>query len=430
MPTMKCTAAGDAMVFRRLPGIYDGFPEVTEFIRRGDFRFVNLETTVHNFENFGAAESGGSWLCAPPEILEDLKQFGFNILTTANNHSMDYSHVGLEKTLENIRRAGLRTCGTGMNLFDASAPVYLDTPSGRYALIGACSSFHPGDVAGEQSPRLPGRPGLNAIRHKIVYRVTPEQMSSLRSIAEDTAINGYDDIIRAEGYLAPLSEDRFIFGKIEFEVSDTPGKYTTVHEGDMQRVESMIREARFMADHVLVSMHSHQIRLRSKEEPADFMVDFCHRCIDAGADSVIGTGPHLLRPIEIYHGKPIFYSLGDFIIQLENIEKAPADMFAKQSLSGNATLDELFNKRSDFGKKGLCYQPIMYEAVIPYWEMTDGQLTKLTLLPVELNFDQPRSRNGWPRPKFDVGILERLAVMSEPYGVKIKIVDGIGHVVL
>lgn len=89
-------------------------------------------------------------------------------------------------------------------------------------------------------------------------------------------------------------------------------------------MERAIREARYMADYVVVSMHSHELRGTDKEEPDQFFVEFAHRCIDAGAHAIVGTGPHLLRPIEIYKGCPIFYSLGDFIIQLETIQKGAA----------------------------------------------------------------------------------------------------------
>ena len=47
---VKFTAAGDAMVLRRLPGNYPGFQELQSFINQGDFRFVNMETTIHNHE--------------------------------------------------------------------------------------------------------------------------------------------------------------------------------------------------------------------------------------------------------------------------------------------------------------------------------------------------------------------------------------------
>ena len=89
MGVMRLTAAGDAMVYRRLPGEYPGFSALRDFIGRGDFRFLNLETTVHRHETFGAAVSGGSWFCTSPEVLADMHAFGFNALSTANNHAMD-----------------------------------------------------------------------------------------------------------------------------------------------------------------------------------------------------------------------------------------------------------------------------------------------------------------------------------------------------
>ena len=51
--------------------------------------------------------------------------------------------------------------------------------------------------------------------------------------------------------------------------------------------------------------------------PADFIPIFARAVIDAGADVFVGHGPHVLRGIEIYKGKPIFYSLSNFIFQNE-----------------------------------------------------------------------------------------------------------------
>ena len=48
MSVMKCTAAGDAMIFRQLPGHYEGFEALRDFIAQGELRFLNLETTIHN----------------------------------------------------------------------------------------------------------------------------------------------------------------------------------------------------------------------------------------------------------------------------------------------------------------------------------------------------------------------------------------------
>ena len=421
MSVIKCTAAGDSMVLRRLPGQYEGFAQLKDFICKGDFRFVNLETTVHNHETYGSALSGGTWLCSPPEVLEDTKAFGFNILTTANNHALDYGHIGLEKTLEYIEKAGLPNAGVGRTMADAAAPVYLDTLSGRIALIAACSTFTPEMMAGQQSATVPGRPGINGIRFSTTYTVSGEDLGLLEQLANRIGINNYRNIIRKEGYLPPMPEGKLEFGDLQFEVSDTVGKRTQVNPTDMARVEASIREAQYFADYVIVSMHSHEIRDVDKAEPDQFYVDFAHRCIDAGAHAVVGHGPHLLRPIEIYKNCPIFYSLGDFVIQLENIRKAPADMYEKQKLTSDAGIDMLFDSRNCHGTRGLCYEKVMYEAIIPYWEAEDGKLTKLILMPIELNFDKGRSMGGWPRPKYDDGIIQRLAKMSQPYGTKIEI---------
>ncbi len=425
---MKFTAAGDAMVLRRLPGNYPGFQELQSFINQGDFRFVNMETTIHNHETYGAAESGGTWFCSPPGVLEDAKTFGFNILTTCNNHALDYGHIGLEKTLDYVEKAGFPNAGAGRTLADAAAPVYIDTPEGRIALIGACSTFHPACMAGEQTRTMVGRPGINGIRYSTTYQLPEEDLAHIKRIADAIGINGSRNIIRKEGYLPPLPEGKAEFGELMFEASDAPRKITKVNPVDMERMEKSIKEALYFADYVIVSMHSHELKGIVKSEPSLFYEDFAHKCIDAGAHAIVGTGPHLLRPIEIYKGRPIFYSLGDFIIQLENIRKAPADMYEKQKLDGNARMDELFDTRNHHGTRGLCYEKVMFEAIVPYWEMEDGKLTKLVLMPVELNFDKGRSMGGWPRPKYDDGILERLAEMSEPYGTKIDIVDGMGIV--
>lgn len=427
----KCTAAGDAMVFRRTVP-YKGFDELKDFIGKGDFRFLNMETTVHDFETCGAALSGGSWFCAEPEAAKDMHKYGFNILTTANNHSHDYGIEGLMLTLKHLKEAGFPTAGTGATLADASGPVYLDTESGRYALIAGCTSFTPDMMAGEQTRLMPGRPGLNGIECKTNYYVTEDEFRVLQRIAEETSINGASDISRKEGYLPPLPEGKMAFGTLSFEKAAKSGKKTYVNPRDMERTIKAIEEAKNFADYIIISIHSHQIRTTCKEEPAEFLVEFCHKCIDAGADAVIGTGPHLIRPVEIYKKKPVFYSLGDFFLENETMKKVPDGMFLKQGMTGNENMADMYDKRSDHGKKGLYYSKVMFEAFVPYWEADEeGNVTRIDLLPVELGYGKPRSQGGVPAPAFDKGILERLRDMSAEYGTEIRIDgSGIGHVVL
>ena len=426
----RCTATGDAMITRRLPadGDYDGFAAVRDFLLQAEFRYGNLETTVHDFEAGGAARSGGSWLCSPPGILDDMRRFGVNILNLANNHALDYGPDGLMRTMHYLRQRQFPFCGLGNNLAEAAAPVYLDTRAGRYALIGCTMTFNPEGMAGAQTARLPGRPGVNGMRLVKRYTLPRTELADLKRIADALGLNAREDIERAEGYLPPLKEGTQPFGQLLFEEADKAAIHSSVHEADLKRVADAIAEARFMADYVVVSFHNHEVAGMSKESVDEVSVQFAHACVDAGADAIIGTGPHLLRAMEIYCGKPVFYCLGDFIIQLETIQRAPDAMFEAQKLDGNARLDELFETRSDHGRRGLCYNPVMYKSVIPFWETEDGELTRLQFMPVEENYGLPRSQAGWPRPAPDMGILEHFAELSRPYGVEIDIENGMGAV--
>ena len=67
----------------------------------------------------------------------------------------------------------------------------------------------------------------------------------------------------------------------------------------------------------------------SRYVPADALVTFARAAIDAGADAFYGHGPHVLRGIEIYQGKPIFYSLDDFLFQNETPPFQPWDNYAQ-----------------------------------------------------------------------------------------------------
>ncbi|MBQ6875245.1 MAG: CapA family protein, partial [Lachnospiraceae bacterium] len=187
---------------------------------------------------------------------------------------------------------------------------------------------------------------------------------------------------------------------------------------------------KLVSDYILVSVHSHELAGKSKEQPAMFMEEFARHAIDMGADAVIGHGPHLLRPLEIYKGKPIFYSLGDFILQNENIPFMPEDYYESQGLTSDATMHDVFAKRSRNFTIGLQTKQVMFETVIPRWEIVDGKMTSLELLAVELGFGKGRAQGGVPAPAKDGSILERYAKMSEAYGTKMEISGNQARVVL
>ena len=349
---------------------------------------------------------------------------------------MDYAYDGLTKTLDHVTASGLVHAGVGRNLDQAAAPAYLDAVGGRVALIAMTTScnMHFDDIciAGQQSRRVPGRPGVNQMRHKDTVIVTAEQMKVIKQIAEQTHINASEDIGRKEGYRDPLPEDTCPFTRyVSFRTGDTPRYEAVCHPKDLARLEKAIFEAKLQADYIIFSIHSHQVRGTAKEQPSEYLQECARFAIDHSADAVVGHGPHLLRPLEIYKGKPIFYSLGDFILNNENIPYSPEDYYTEKNMTSDDTMHEMFCKRSAGFTRGLQTDRRMFESVIPRWEVdADGKITKLELLAIELGFGLPRSRNGMPAPAKDSAILHRYAQMSAPYGTKMEIKGNIATVIL
>ena len=434
---MKFSAVGDALIIRRIPETYPGFEEVRDWISQADAKYFNLETTLHREgECFAFATNGGSYLRSEPEVLEDCKRYGFNMTSFCNNHTMDYAYDGLTKTLDYVSASGLVHAGVGRNLDQAAAPAYLEAVGGRIAMIAmttSCNSdYNNIGIAGKQARRVPGRPGVNQLRYKETVIITPEQMKVIKEIAEQTHINAAEDISRREGYRDPLPEGQCPITKyVNFKEGPEP-KYEAICDPlDLKRLEQAIFEAQLQADYIILTIHSHQVSGTSKESPSDYLQECAKFAIDHGCDAVIGHGPHLLRPVEIYKGKPIFYSLGDFILNNENIPYSPEDYYEPKGMTSDGTMHELFQKRSANFTRGLQSDRKMFESVIPLWEMDEnGKLVSLKMMAIELGFGLPRSRNGMPAPAKDSAILERLKEMSEPYGTKMEINGNIATVIL
>jgi len=104
---MTFSVAGDMLVQRRVHKDSVGFKEVSAHLKKADVRYVNLETTLHRGEFYANQFSGGSHLRADPETLSDVKEYGFNMISFANNHSMDFDRGGLMATKKYVDEAGL-----------------------------------------------------------------------------------------------------------------------------------------------------------------------------------------------------------------------------------------------------------------------------------------------------------------------------------
>ena len=437
---MTMTATGDSILVQGYQeGGYPGFHEVRDYIAKGQAKFGNLEICITDWDTYCSQYCGGTWLNTTPRVLDQIVAYGMNFLGFANNHSMDFGPDGLLETLDNVKKRGVAVTGSGKDLAEAAQPVYRDFPAGRVAFIAAASSISCDAArAAYTSKTLRGRPGVNAIRANTSLMATREHMETLREIAAATGINGSAEISRKTGFAAPLPDDVVDFGgmRVRLAKDGKEEKKTTCNKADLNRILDAIKDAKYIADYVVVMFHGHEIKGAKMSEPADFHQEFAHACIDAGAHAVIGTGTHEFKPIEMYQGKPIFYSLGNFCFQSNVLERQPQDMLDRFNFPEMSDVQGLAarNKAVDFTwTVGLHTQYYNFRTVIPYMEFEDGKLTHLEMKPIELGFEKPRTFKGVPYPaneKVSQEIYETLAQLSEPYGTRLSLEDGVIRIAL
>ena len=429
MSEISIIGVGDIFVAKRLPGKrYNGFDEIKDLISSHDACFGNLETTVHNNEGYPSAFPGGGYAMADPAVLNDLKEYGFNVLNIANNHALDYCHKGLEATIQNLKEAGITCVGAGRNLLEASIPKYVECREGRVAFIGITSSYHDTDAAGPQGGIVSGRPGINPLRRIEYYEVTEENYQALSKVAEETGMNdGYKWAI-ANGY---RNENENLFlRELKFVKGECNRMVNHPLPADVERVTNAIQEARIQADCVVVSFHSHQMN-GSADKPAGFIVEFCHACIDAGANVIFGHGSHELRGLEIYNNAPIFYGLNEFIMQNEMQTALPFEFYERlhQEPSKYDYVGLGMNLRSKGGTRGLTADHKAWESVAASISVVNRQVKEIRVYPVSLGFEKSRSQRGWPVIDTTGRILDHFCKLSnDNYGSQFELKDGYARV--
>jgi poly-gamma-glutamate capsule biosynthesis protein CapA/YwtB (metallophosphatase superfamily) len=423
-PEISFALTGDSIITRKL-SVYDepAFLRVINLIRNADVAFTNLEVLFHDYEPYPMSSSGGTYMRAEPALAKDLVWAGFDMVARANNHSGDYGVLGMNLTTKHVADAGLLQAGVGQSLAEAREAKFLETPKGRIALISVASTFPDHSRAGHTRGDVPARPGLNPLRFDTVTTVTAERLAVLRSIAAE--ING-----RAAS-TDPLPESLNFFGR-RFTRGDKPGVTTIPRKEDVDEIAAVVRSASGLADYTLVTIHAHEGG-RDRLVPADFLVTFARAMVDAGADMFVGHGPHVLRGIEIYKGKPILYSLGDFIFQNETLLRLPSENYETYALDSAKHVNDFNDARYNFDKSGFPADRLIWEAVVAVPRFRGEQLVELALHPISLGFGQPRSVRG--RPLFADGalgqkILGDLVTLSRGMGTTIEIRDGIGYVTL
>jgi len=274
---MTITLTGQAMIRSDIRETAPAAVPVIKGLLKGDVVFTNFEAAV---AEKGETIHEGRGFLAPPDALDALRSFGFNLLALSDNHAFDLRATGIQNTIREADTRKIVHAGTGNNLAEAAAPGYLHTPNGTIALIASASGLiTPGGSA------TAGRPGVNELRVEA--------------------------------------------GDKENEATtDLPGApANTPNSEDSQRILQSIRDARKQADVVIVYQHNHVFSnhsfatiftegMQERLAPNDWLKKWTHAEVDAGADIVVMHGAPLLHGVEIYHGKPIFYDLGNFIYNL------------------------------------------------------------------------------------------------------------------
>jgi poly-gamma-glutamate capsule biosynthesis protein CapA/YwtB (metallophosphatase superfamily) len=272
--SISITLTGQSMIRSDIRATAPAAVPAIRGLLKGDVVFTNLEAAI---AEKGETVHEGRGFLTPPEALDALMAFGFNLLSLSGNHAFDLKATGIQNTIREADSRKVIHAGTGNNLAEAAAPGYLHTARGTIALVASASGLiTPGGSA------TADRPGVNELRIEAGDREN-----------EATA--------------------------------DLPGAPpNTPNTVDAQRILQSIREARQHAELVIVYQHNHVFGNRSfstiftegmqeRLAPNEWLRKWTHAEVDAGADIVVMHGAPLLHGVEIYKGRPIFYDLGNFI---------------------------------------------------------------------------------------------------------------------
>jgi poly-gamma-glutamate capsule biosynthesis protein CapA/YwtB (metallophosphatase superfamily) len=426
MDKMRVALTGDSIITRRAAITFDDpTRELVELLTDTDVSFTNLEVLPNDFAGYPALESGGSHFAAHTWVVDELTDMGFNLLACANNHALDYSIEGLVATIEVLEEKGVAFAGIGRNLAESRMPVYFDTPTGSVGMISCSSTFHTGQEAAEQRPDMIGRPGLNPLRYDTTYYVTQQQLDAIRDVSIGLGLEGQRlERIQMGFKFPPDDPDVFPFLDANFKLGESTAVETVPKEKDVVAMEKWVQDARRRSDLVLVSLHAHEQQPDDKERPADFIKTFCRRMIDAGADMVAGHGPHLIRGLEIYNGRPIFYSLGNFIGQNELVWKLPADSYDRFRVDQTATPAIVYNTRYADDTKGFPADLRYWETIMPLLEFDGQRVTGIEIVPIWLAHGSKPNRRGRPqvaRGEVAERVLTRFQRLSEEFGTEVKV---------
>ena len=273
-------AVGD--VFLNRPDPSEALREVLPVFRAIDLLFGNCEGVFTSTPHY--APTAGFRIVAKPENAIPIVEAGFDVLSAANNHTVDAGHDSLVEMLAMFRASGVAVVGAGKDLEEARQGATTTIKQSRVTFLAYSSVYQAGYEA------RPTAPGIAALRVHTHYYVP------------------------GDGYA-------------RVEPGCAPHIVTFPYPEDETILVGAIEAAKSHSDTVVVSFHWGE-----STKPAsltDYEKRLGHLAIDAGADVVLGHHHHILRGIELYRDKPIFYGLGHFAFDMPGAELFSAAQIRK-----------------------------------------------------------------------------------------------------
>lgn len=257
-------------------------------------RLAECDVAIANLENglstVGAAELGGMRygpsLRGDPALVRELARYGFDAVSLANNHTGNFGPDALLQTMHTLEATGIRHAGAGADPDAAYRGARIRAGGGVIGLVSAYSFY---SEYGADDIARPGHAGIAGARAYDVV-LGAETSHAFEAMTPDST----------PAFVAPLST--------------SPSRHTIAPlRSDLERLARAVRETRADVDYMVASIHFHWGRHNRSDVPFHQRA-FARALIDAGADIVVGHGPHVLRGIEIYGGGVIAHSVGNFVL--------------------------------------------------------------------------------------------------------------------
>lgn len=352
---------------------YDAcFAGTAAVLRAADVVFGQLETSFA--EKGVRLPQARHAVLARPEGAAALGRAGFDVISMAGNHVMDWGHDAFFETRRHLEKAGMSVVGAGANIAEARCPVIRTLRDGTRVAFLAYSSILPHSYWADER-----RPGCAPMRAFTVYE------------------------------------------QIEHDQPGTPARvHTYPHREDLAAMEADIRAAKQQADVVLVSHHwgIHFVRAVI----ADYQRDVARAAIAAGADAIFGGHAHILKGCELIDGKPVFYSLCNFATDLA-MDEAHANSKSFNEIRVLAEdWEPDFESLYNFPKAARL-------SMIARLEIAGGKVLRAGLLPLVIGRDAV-PRLAEPGSEDHAAVVDYLAAVTREAGLNAAYREDAGMVVL